>query len=92
MERATLAAIRHLDEIEVWSARAVAVMAPLSGRTASALRSLLNEWPLLSAPMAESMTGASRAAVQRNRARMESHGLVHEVTGQRRFRMWRVAI
>ena len=92
MEGATLAAIRHPDEIEAWSACAVAVMVPLSGRTVPDLRSLLNEWSLLLAPMAESMTGASRAAVQRNLAWMESHGLVREVTGQTRFRMWRVVI
>ena len=56
-------------------------MAPLSGRTAPALTSLLNEWPQLLAPMAESIMGASRAAVQRNLAWMESHGLVRDVTG-----------
>ena len=38
--------------------------------------------------MAETLTGASRAAVQRNLAWMEAHGLIREVTGQGRFRMW----
>jgi Fe2+ or Zn2+ uptake regulation protein len=42
--------------------------------------------------MAEALTGASRAAVQRNLAWMEKTGLVYEVTGQGRFRMWRVAV
>jgi Fe2+ or Zn2+ uptake regulation protein len=40
--------------------------------------------------MAESMTGASRAAVQRNLAWMEAKGLTREVTGQGRYRMWRI--
>ncbi len=92
MDSATLTAMRHLDDIEAWSARAGSVMAPLSGRTPPALRAVLTEWPLLSAPMAETLTGASRAAVQRNLAWMEGQGLIREVTGQGRFRMWRVAI
>lgn len=89
MEAACLTALRHLDDIEGWAARAEAAMAPLSGRTPRALRAVLCEWPLVSAPMAEALTGASRAAVQRNLAWMEGRGLVREVTGQGRFRMWR---
>lgn len=89
MEGATLTAMRHLDDIEAWSIRAAAIMAPLSGRTPPALRAVLTEWPLISAPMGETLTGASRAAVQRNLAWMEERGLIREVTGQGRFRMWR---
>ena len=89
MENAILTAMRHLDDIEAWSARTDALMAPLSGRTPPALRRALTEWPLVSAPMAEALTGASRAAVQRNLAWMEERGLIREVTGQGRFRMWR---
>ena len=71
--------------------RANAAMVPLSGKTPPALRAVLTEWPLVSAPMAESLTGASRAATQRNFLWMEAQGLVREVTGQGRFRMWRIA-
>jgi len=39
--------------------------------------------------MAEVLTGASRAAVQRNLGWMETHGLINEMTGQGRYRMWR---
>lgn len=92
MERATLTAMRHLDDIEAWSRRAETVMVPLSGRTPPALRIVLTEWPLVSAPMAERLTGASRAAVQRNLAWMQARGLIQEVTGQGRFRMWRVVM
>ena len=91
MDHALRTAQRHLDLVEDWNARATEVMAPLSGRTPPALRQVLADWPLVSAPMAEAITGASRAAVQRNLAWMEAKGLVHEVTGQGRFRMWRVA-
>ena len=92
MESATLTAMRHLDEIEAWSARAAAAMAPLSGRTPKLLRAVLADWPLVSAPMAEQITGVSRAAVQRNMTWMQDHGLVREVTGQGRFRMWRAVV
>ena len=68
------------------------MMTPLSGKTPAVLRAVLTEWPLVSAPMAEALTGSSRAAVQRNLAWMESHGLIREVTGQGRFRMWRTAV
>ncbi|WP_288951667.1 hypothetical protein [uncultured Paracoccus sp.] len=89
METACLTAMRHLDDIEAWSARAEAEMTSLSGKTPRALRAVLTEWPLVSAPMAEALTGASRAAVQRNLAWMGAHGLTREVTGQGRYRMWR---
>ena len=91
METACLTAMRHLDDIEAWSARAKAEMSPLSGRTPPALCAVLTEWPLVSAPMAEALIGASRAAIQRNLAWMEARGLIHEMTGQGRYRMWRVA-
>ena len=92
MNSAILATMRTLDEIEAWTGRAENVMAHLSGRTPVALRKIFAEWPLLSAPMAEIVTGASRAAVQRNLAWMEAKDLIREVTGQGRFRMWRIEI
>ena len=88
MNSAILTAMRTLDDIEAWTGRAESVMAKLSGRTTVALRKVFTEWPLVSAPMAEAMTGASRAAVQRNLAWMEENGLIREVTGQGRYRMW----
>lgn len=91
MSSAILTAMRTLDDIEAWTGRAESVMAQLSGRTPVALRKTFSHWPLVSAPMAESLTGASRAAVQRNLAWMEARGLVREVTGQGRYRMWHIA-
>lgn len=79
----------HLDDIEAWSALAETEMTPLSGKTPPTLRTLFTEWPLVSAPMAELLTGASRAAVRRNIAWMEARGLIREGTGQGRYRMWR---
>ena len=57
--------------------------------TPAALRAVLTEWPLISASMAETLTGSRCAASQRNLAWMEVRGLVREVTGQARLRMWR---
>ena len=90
METACLTAMRHLDDIEAWAARAEAEIARLSGKTPPSLRAVLTDWPLVSAPMAETLTGASRAAVQRNLAWMEARTLIREVTGQGRYRMWRI--
>ncbi|WP_289040852.1 hypothetical protein [uncultured Aliiroseovarius sp.] len=89
MNNGILTAMRTLDGIEAWTGRAESVMAQLSGRTPVALRKTFSEWPLVSAPMAEAMTGASRAAVQRNLTRMEESGLIREMTGQARFKMWK---
>ena len=88
MNSAILTAMRTLDDIEAWTGRAENVMAQLSGRTPVALRKVFIEWPLVTAPMAESVTEASRAAVQRNLAWMEASGLIREVTGQGRYGMW----
>lgn len=88
METACLTAMRHIDDVEAWSRRAEEIMNPLSGKTPAALRTVLTEWPLVSAPMAETLTRASRAAIQRNLIWMESCGLIREITGQGRFRIW----
>ncbi|SMO99101.1 hypothetical protein SAMN06265173_1497 [Thalassovita litoralis] len=90
MNSAIITAMRHLDDTETWNARTEEALSRLSGRTPTALRSVLTEWPLVSAPMAEVLTGASRAAVQRNLTYMEKRGLIKEVTQQGRFRMWRI--
>ena len=91
MNSAILTAMRHLDLVETWTVQAEGELAKLSGKTPPALLTLFAEWPLVSAPMAETQIGASRAAMQRNLAWMEKKGLIREVTGQGRFRMWRIA-
>lgn len=85
-----MSAKRHLDDIKAWSARAETEMISLSRKTAPALRGMLTEWLLVSAPMAEALTGTSRAAVQRNLAWMEELGLIRELAGQGRYLMWQV--
>lgn len=91
MESATFAALRSLDEIEAWAASAERMMALLSGRTPPMLRDLFTSWPLVSVQMAEKLTGAHRATIQRNIDWIEERGLIREVTGQGRYRIWRIA-
>lgn len=83
-----LAALMQVEGVAVWRASAQAVLADQSGRTPGLLVDLLAEWPMVSAPLAEEKTGASRAAVQRNLDRMAAKGLIREVTGQGRYRVW----
>jgi len=90
MESATFAALRRIEEIEAWAAAAERTMAPLSGKTPPMLREIFASWPLVSVQMAEKLTGAHRATVQRNIDWMEERGLIREVTGQGRYRMWRI--
>lgn len=91
-EAAALACLLHLDALAGWQRRAESRLSGLSGRTPPRLLAVLAEWPLVSAPMAEALTGASRAAVQRNLDRFHGAGLIREVTGQGRFRFWMAAV
>lgn len=86
--QSVLAALLHLDRLERWQLRAATATADLSGRTPPQLLSLLAGWPSVSAPMAEAETGASRAAVQRNLELLNARGIIRELTGQGRYRVW----
>lgn len=85
---AVLAALLHLDRLRRWQDRATEAVADMSGRTPARLVAALARLPMLSAPVAEGETGASRAAVQRNLDRLSALGLVREITGQGRYRVW----
>lgn len=90
--RAVLAALMRLERLAAWQARALVETVDLSGRTAARLIAALAAQPMLAAPQAEADTGASRAAVQRNLDVLMSRGLLREVTGQGRFRVWAARI
>lgn len=85
---AVLAALLQLDRLRRWQGRATDATADLSGRTPTRLVAVLARLPMVSAPVAEAETGASRAAVQRNLDRLMSLGLLREITGQGRYRVW----
>lgn len=86
--RAVLSTLMALERLTAWRARAEAETADLQGRTPARLIAALAAQPMLAAPQAEAETGASRAAVQRNLDLLTARGLVREVTGQGRFRVW----
>ncbi|MCE8535618.1 hypothetical protein KBY24_19710 [Ruegeria pomeroyi] len=90
--QAVTAALLHLDRVAAWSVRAIEKTGDLSGRTPPALIEVLTAWPMVTAPLAEAQTGASRAAVQRNLDLFARRGLVREVTGQGRYRVWTAAV
>jgi hypothetical protein len=91
-EAAAIAALRHLEALADWQAAAEAAIAGMSGRTPPRMVAALVEWPLITAPMAETLAGVSRASVHRALDRLSGQGLIREVTGQGRFRMWRAAL
>lgn len=90
--QASLAALLHLDRVSAWEDRARAATDDLSGRTPPVLIEALTAWPMVSAPLAEDLTQASRAAVQRNLDLFARRGLIREVTGQGRYRVWTAAL
>jgi hypothetical protein len=91
-EQAVLTALRVVEDIREWEARAQSVTAGWSGRTPQRLLKVLADWPLVSAPMAQELCGVARASVQRNMTRLVEVGLVREVTGQGRYRFWSAVV
>ncbi len=89
---ASQAARLELGRLEAWQARAQAAIRPRTGRTPQALIQALLAAPVLSANSAAQATGASGAAIRRNLALFEEIGLVREITGQSRYRFWRLAL
>lgn len=90
-EQASLSALMMIERMADWEARAREAMADCSGRTPGELVKVFARWPMVSAPMAQEHVGASRAAVQRNLDLMTARGVVREITGQGRFRIWTAA-
>lgn len=83
MDSAALTAMGHLDQIGAKSKCAETQTPSLPGRTPRALRSALAAWPVVSTSMAETLTGARRAAVQRDLAWRDACKLIREVTAQK---------
>lgn len=88
VEAATVTALSDLDRLNRWRDRAESVVTEFSGRTPARLLAVLEEWPVVTAPLAEQASGASRAAVQRNLDRLCETGLIREITGRDRYRIW----
>ncbi|MFC2970472.1 hypothetical protein [Acidimangrovimonas pyrenivorans] len=92
VERGCLAALLSCERVSAWRARAAARTADLQGRTVPRLLDALAAAPLVSAAAAAVEAGCSRSAAERNLALLRDRGLVAELTGQSRFRLWRTRI
>ncbi|MBC7477994.1 MAG: hypothetical protein H7317_07845 [Pseudorhodobacter sp.] len=87
-QRETQGALLHLDRLRAWQDQAQATLTGWQGRIPLPLIHILTAWPLVSAAMAETLTGANRSTVQRNLTALQATGLLREVTGQGRYRLW----
>ena len=87
-QNAVLSALLKLDRLRAWRAQALAACADLSGRTPVLLAEALSRHPMVAVPQLIAETGASRPALHRNLGLFEARGLVREVTGQGRFKVW----
>lgn len=78
----------HLAGITDWAAQATRAMAPIRSGNPAKVIAVLAAQPLVSAAMVEEAAGISRMTADRLLARMQEMGLIREVTGSRRFRLW----
>lgn len=93
---------RHLDAVAMgavdarqlvgritgWMTRAEAATTGIKGDNPARVIAMLATHPLVSAPMIEDGAGISRITAERLLNRMTEMGLVRELTGARRFRLW----
>lgn len=87
-QAAVLAALQQVERLRLWHETARRALQDLGGRTPPLLVDLFAAWPMISAPMAQAHTQASRAAVQRTLDKLTAQGLIRELTGQGRYRVW----
>lgn len=81
-----------VGRIRDWSAQARSATAPIKGDNAARVIAVLAARPLVSAMEVEARAGVSRPTAERMLKRLTDLGLIREVTGHRRFRLWTVAV
>ena len=89
-ERGAKRALMELERAGTWAGKARAATTDLSGRGPAALIGLFEASPFVSTALAVKHGPNSRAATQANLNLSEARGLIREITGQGRFRLWRV--
>lgn len=80
-----------IRRIAAWGTRARAATAAVKGDNAARVIAVLAARPLVSALEAEAQAGVSRPTAERMLRRLSDLGLIREVTGHRRFRLWTAA-
>lgn len=83
-----LSALMEMDRLSAWTLRAQRATADMSGRTPPQVIAAFRRFPMLSAELLADAAGCSRPAARRNLTVFETRGLIHEVTGQERYRFW----
>lgn len=81
----------HMQRLSSWADRARRAAAQVKGQTAARVISTLIAAPLVSTAQVEAEAKISRDTAERMLARLQGLGLVREVTGKRRFRLWAAA-
>ncbi len=80
-----------LRRIADWAEDARRRTATIKGDNPARIIAALAAHPLMSTAMVETAAGTSRATAERLLARMYGQGVVREVTGTKRFRLWTAA-
>lgn len=78
----------HLTRIAEWAEHARRATARIKGDNPAKVIAALAAHPLMSAAMVEEAAGISRMTAERLLNRMQAMGLLREITGTRRFRLW----
>lgn len=89
-EAATVASLT-LQRLADWAARATSATARIKGDSAARIIAALLAHPQALTATIETDAAISRDTTERLLARMQTMGLVREVTGGRRFRIWSAA-
>lgn len=85
-------ACRMLDRITGWARDARDATAPIKGKNPARIIAALAAHPVLHTAQVEDVAGISRDTAERLLSRMQAMGLIREITGARRFRLWAAAV
>lgn len=92
IEQGAASAGADLMRVRSWAARARERTATIKGGTPARIVATLSARPLCSAGMIEQAAGVSRDTAERALKRLSALGLVREVTGGARYRLWSAAL
>jgi hypothetical protein len=84
-------ACRMLDRLADWAQAAREATATIKGQNPARIIAALAAHPVLHTAQVEELAGVSRDTAERLLSRMRKMGLVREITGARRFRLWTAA-
>lgn len=88
----TTDACRLLDRIADWTRAACEATDTIKGQNPARIIAALAAHPVLHTAQVEELAGISRDTAERLLSRMRRMGLVREITGARRFRLWVAAL